>query len=277
MILVTGGTGTIGTGFLLSQDNKAGYLVLTRKDTSILAGEINAIRWNPPHIPQELSNYDIEGVIHLAGYPVWRIFSPFYFKKMRQSRIDTILAIANFFRKQGRKLKFLIGMSSIAIYHRWGYLKKLTEKWEMAYHHLTDVFENITLLRTGIVISPYGGFVPLLVRYASSFRIVPVPYSKTFYWIDWTSLNRIIENSLNYPGGKIVFVNCFHRNPQSFPEAVRKILMFAAVRALVLAVVPSPSYSIDWGNVRSIEDFTPQFPTFNETLNKLFIMKNESR
>jgi len=248
VILVTGGTGTIGRGLVKAIKKELGgeVKILTRqKDLSQKNNDF--IYWDPPRYLPQMSHLNIEGVIHLAGHPVFKIWTWRYIRKMLESRVTTLLILKEQIKREGIKLKFFIGMSSIAIYHKWGFLKRITQEWESSSLTMQEISEKVLIMRTGVVISPYGGLVKIMNKMLRLFPVVPVPTRKSFYWIDYRDLNNAVINFVkNDNNENVQILNFFNPEPLYYSDFIRVVLNITGIKhRFCIPVIPEPPYIIN--------------------------------
>lgn len=251
MILVAGGTGTIGKGLLpILRKIGTDVGVLTRNKELHKKNPDKFFLWDPlRYIDPILQRKEITGIIYLAGFPVWKIWHPLYLKKMYKSRAGGTLFLRSKMAEWGKRLHFFIGMSSIAIYYSHGFLKNLTIKWEQATRTMEKVANSILILRTGIVISPHGGMLPIMCKMGKICPFLPVPFQPSFYWIDYRDLNEVIlrhffkEHSIQ---GGVSIINCFNPVPLRWTTALKTLRMIAGLPwGRPFPILPEPGYIIE--------------------------------
>jgi len=175
--LITGGTGLIGSAIIqrLTQSPST-ITVLTRdkkKVAQTLGYTINAVE-SFEQIPDEAN---IEFVINLAGEPIadkrWSVE-----QKMAiwQSRLETTNRLVQWIKTTPSKPKVLLSGSAVGWYGDGGsrplteespahdeYTHKLCDAWEKAALEAESLNVRVCLLRTGLVVSPKGGFLKKMI------------------------------------------------------------------------------------------------------------------
>jgi hypothetical protein len=170
-ILITGGTGFIGSA-LSRELQESGYnvLITTRRKTDIRSPS-ERLLWNPPTlIPSDvISNMD--AVINLAGES---IISGRWTKKRKErimsSRIDTTRALVQSIQNAKPHPKTLISASAVGYYGPHGdeslteasppgtdFLAKVCKAWEAEALKAQQFGVRVVLIRLGIVLEIGGG------------------------------------------------------------------------------------------------------------------------
>ncbi|NND34538.1 MAG: TIGR01777 family protein [Saprospiraceae bacterium] len=208
-ILIAGGTGLIGTS-LKNYLSPAGHQVriLSRKSSHTEASD--TFHWNPSKNsldPESLKNIDV--IINLTGASIasghWTKGRK---KVLRASRVDTTRFLLEKCLEHGVKCQAYIGSSAVGIYGNRqdqiltehseigapGFLVNLCQEWEAAHDAFEQVADRVIKLRTGIVLSNYGGAWPQLKR-SVIFGIGAYLGSGQQYmpWIHMQDQIRIIE------------------------------------------------------------------------------------
>ena len=177
-ILITGGTGLIGTRLseILSQNGySVRHLSRRQNDKSLYP----VYKWNVSERyldPNALT--DVDHIIHLAGDNVsdgrWTDAKK---ARMLSSRVDTANLIFSHLKKDNN-IKSYISASGISIYGAKttntifnenideipnDFLATLTEKWEKSTYQFSEIVPRVICLRTPIVMSPTGGALGKMV------------------------------------------------------------------------------------------------------------------
>ena len=200
-ILITGGTGFIGT--LLSDElvNSGHELfILTRSDKTNTRN-INFIQWKSlrlEELPSLVSQVDI--VINLAGES---IVNKRWTKKQKdllyKSRIITTQLLVNAINNANKKPKKLINASAVGIYGNRGdeklietsspgndFLANICKDWEA---ETNKVKTNVAILRIGIVLSRGGGALEKILPPFKMFIGGPLGSGKQ--WMPWIHIKDI--------------------------------------------------------------------------------------
>jgi len=204
-ILVTGGTGFIGTHLCKQlQDTGHSLYVLTRNSK-------NAKKVSPPetHLITSFEAIDqsipINIVINLAGESIAdKRWSKERKKQLEQSRIDLTADLVAFIRTRTQKPELLISGSAIGYYGDCGdrVLTEFTEPNEEFSHRLCAAWESqalraksmdirVCILRTGLVIGKNGGFLKKLLP---SFRFgLGAQLANGKQWMSWIHLDDYLR------------------------------------------------------------------------------------
>lgn len=212
-ILVTGGTGFIGTA-LCQQLTMEGHLltVLTRdavKAQRIFGASLREIE-HLHEIPRDCT-FDV--VINLAGEPLasgrW---SNRRKAKFVESRIGTTEALLGYFKDREQHPDVLVNGSAIGYYgpHNDEVLDEtghgvpsfshsLCRDWESAADAFTELGTRVCKIRTGIVLGPHGGALKSMMP---SFRLgLGGPMGSGRQWMSWIhrqDLIRLIYHCINH-------------------------------------------------------------------------------
>ncbi len=175
--LITGGTGLIGS-VLVDQlcQSHSSIIVLTRdtrKAVQKLGNTINAVN-NLNEIP---ANIHFDYVINLAGEPIaGKRWSSRQKLRLWQSRIDLTNQLVDWMRNLNHPPKAMISGSAVGWYgngedqelneHSQAhveYTHTLCDAWENAAREATSLGVRVCLIRTGLVLTPAGGFLSKLL------------------------------------------------------------------------------------------------------------------
>lgn len=200
-ILITGGTGFIGTAlceYLLSKSHS--ITVLTRKTTN-QRQDISTIDC----FDDLTSNSQFDVVINLAGEPIAdKRWSNAQKQKITRSRIDTTESIISFFKRASNKPSLFISGSAIGYYgiepseqiiteHSSGdssFSSTLCKQWEESAHQAEQMGIRTCLLRTGIVLGNGGG---ALKKMLLPFKLgLGGQIGSGVQWMPWIHINDMI-------------------------------------------------------------------------------------
>ncbi len=221
-MIITGGTGLIGRELsqLLAQ---AGHeiIVLSRNPARHRLPEgIQTVQWDGRTAQnwQHLAD-GAHAIVNLAGEPIAGSgFPPPRWtearkQRIRQSRLDAGQAVVEAITAVSRKPAVLIQASGIDYYGNvpgdavvtedWpkgeGFLADVTEQWEASTAVVEEMGVRRAVIRTGIVLSPAGGALPLTVRPFRFFLGGPVGNGRQWWpWIhhhdEVQAIQFLIEN-----------------------------------------------------------------------------------
>jgi uncharacterized protein len=209
-ILITGGTGLIGTHLvpsLLAASHEVTVLTRAARPTQ-LAG-LRFVAWDGKRIPDEVGNVD--AIINLAGAGIadgrW---TPEHKRLILESRIDATSACVRFIRGLTRAPEVFISGSAVGFYGTartepvdessgpgHDFLSLTSRKWEAA---AADAGIRTVILRTGVVLANEGGAYPKLL---APFKVYAGGYigdgKQGFPWIHVTDVIGLIEFALATP------------------------------------------------------------------------------
>jgi uncharacterized protein (TIGR01777 family) len=209
-ILITGGTGLIGTHLvpsLLAASHEVTVLTRAARPTQ-LAG-LRFVAWDGKRIPDEVGNVD--AVINLAGAGIadgrW---TPEHKRLILESRIDATSACVRFIRGLTRAPEVFISGSAVGFYGTartepvdessgpgHDFLSLTSRKWEAA---AADAGIRTVIIRTGVVLANEGGAYPKLL---APFKVYAGGYigdgKQGFPWIHITDVIGLIEFALATP------------------------------------------------------------------------------
>jgi len=178
-ILITGGTGLIGTA-LSKALNCIGHdiAILTRKPNDQL--EVKTYYWDPGNDEIDAAAFeDLNCIIHLAGA---NIAERRWTKKRKQeiysSRVESAQFLCRKIKEFKVPLKSFISSSAIGWYGAItnddiyteqapcanDFLGKLSKQWELAADQFADMGCAVSKVRTGIVLSSEGGALPKMTK-----------------------------------------------------------------------------------------------------------------
>ena len=164
---MTGSSGLVGTA-LLKHLTKEGYSVSTLKRSKVL--EANEFFWDPSRGEiDKLALKGIDVVVHLAGEPIAQRWSSSAKKSIVNSRVNGTRLLAETIA-QSQALPSLICASGTNYYGDQpaevvnessppglGFLAEVCRKWESAANPAIEAGVRVVFMRTGIVLSGYGG------------------------------------------------------------------------------------------------------------------------
>ncbi len=221
-ILITGGTGFIGTPLSRELRNAGHTVVVTTRRPS---DSKEKLTWNPPAlIPSEvISGFD--ALINLAGEPV----APGRWTKRRKelimsSRVNTTRALVESMKQKeehtplspllrgdrGRLPSVLISASAVGYYgahgdehvtedttHASDFLAEVCKAWEAEAVKAQDLGLRVVLVRIGGVLEADGGALPKMMTPFKFFLGGPIGSGKQWFsWIHRDDVISIIRHAL---------------------------------------------------------------------------------
>jgi uncharacterized protein (TIGR01777 family) len=176
-ILITGGTGLIGTALaeaLVKEGNEV--IILSRKRKSIPAGPVSYAVWN---VDQQTIDRAAIGkadyVVHLAGANVAdKRWTKNRKKEIMNSRVKSGELLVKALKEIPNKIKAVISSSATGFYGpdpgipnarpfvesdppANDFLAAVVQQWEATIQQVTALNKRLVILRTGIVLSDKGG------------------------------------------------------------------------------------------------------------------------
>jgi len=207
-ILITGGTGFIGTP--LSQAlRKSGHMVVVTTRQPSQSPE--KFTWRPPGlIPSDVME-GFDAVINLAGEPIapgrWTGEKK---EKILKSRINTTRALVESIKNADRKPEVLISASAVGYYGAhgdeyitedtppgWDFLADVCKQWEAEAQKAMQSGVRVVLTRFGGVLESDGGALPQMIIPFKFFLGGPIGSGKQWFsWIHRDDVVGIIQHAL---------------------------------------------------------------------------------
>ncbi len=206
-ILITGGTGTIGSALipvLLERGYNINVLTRRRAHQSNVWAGINYYHWDTQRgIINRSALTGIKAIVHLAGYPIANFMTGGWWHKVWASRVNTmqfLYAITRFMPQP----EIVITASAIGYYDDHGDewihedfprgnspLAFLVEAWESAARLWTKRGIPVVAVRIGIVLSKKGGIFPLW-KVLSQLRVLQ-RFSDVDPYYSWVHVSDVAE------------------------------------------------------------------------------------
>ncbi|MCJ7735246.1 MAG: TIGR01777 family oxidoreductase [Anaerolineales bacterium] len=243
-ILITGGTGLIGTALRKSfqQDNHEVVFISRKPDQA--SGSTKAISWEINAIVHELSDTDV--VINLAGTsisgsnPLLMRWTPYRKSLILSSRVEAGKLITEAIQLSSNKPGVLIQASAIGYYGNTGsdpvdetnlpgadFLASVCQEWEKSTAPVESLGVRRVITRIGLVFSEDGGLLPLL---ALPFRFfiggVIGSGNQVLSWIHIHDVVQAIKFLIEQPQTQGIY-NLTAPNPvdnQAFAQSLGKTL-----------------------------------------------------
>jgi uncharacterized protein (TIGR01777 family) len=253
IVAITGSTGLIGRA-LVDRLRSSGVQVrrLVRGAAKAQSGDVE---WDPMRgilAPSALDG--VAGVVHLAGEPIAKRWTPERKRGIRESRVRGTELLARTIASLERKPRVVVSGSAVGVYGDRGdelldessatgndFLANVVGEWERATAPASQAGVRVVLLRTGLVLSRAGGVLEKLLL---PFKLgLGGPIGSGRQWMSWISLDdqlRAIEYALASPALSGP-VNLVSPNPVTNAE-------FAATLGVVLtrpALVPVPALALE--------------------------------
>jgi len=213
-ILLTGGTGFIGTG-LANHLREKGHdlLILTRQDAKIQPHpDLRYVKWQPGNGQDVISEVgDVNAIINLAGESVVnKRWTQAQKARIRDSRVEATQLIVRSIQRAEKKPKVLINASAVGFYGPRGndsvnervtagdgFLADVCKAWEAHAIRAADFGVRVVRLRIGVVLGQGGGalkkMLPPFQMFAGGWL------GKGDQWMSWIHMRdmiRLIEFAL---------------------------------------------------------------------------------
>jgi uncharacterized protein (TIGR01777 family) len=264
VVLITGGTGLIGTA--LSKElirRGAEVRILTRSTRDIsnsLTGTLRYFGWNPATgIMDAKALLGVTHIVNLAGAGIAdRAWTPARRRELLLSRTQSAeclaLALQNTTQNGDSTIERIITASAIGFYAQGedlateespagsGFLAEITQAWEQSSAGLA-AWAPLTTLRIGLVLSAEGGLLKPLIPVTRLGLGACIGSGRQWMsWIHEKDLVRLILHALlepSWPSGTINAVAPLPRRHLGFMQALAKSLN----RPLWIAL---PSWPLRW-------------------------------
>jgi len=200
-ILITGGTGFIGTPLSLELRNSKHTVVVTTRRQS---DSKEKLTWNPPDLISSDVISKFDAVINLAGEPI----APGRWTKERKeliltSRISTTRALVDSIKNAKKKPKTLISASAIGYYGAHGdehltedtapandFLAGVCKQWEAEAFRAKELGVRVVVVRIGGVLESDGGALPRMMVPFKFFA--GGPFGSGRQWFSWIHRDDVV-------------------------------------------------------------------------------------
>ncbi len=198
-VLITGGTGFIGRATVQTFLEKGWRVLVVSRRRRLPPDfpDVDLIHWDPLRGIMDFRALNrVHVLIHLAGYPIFRVFVPGWKKKLWHSRVGTLRWLYEVWEGHPYP-QTLISASAIGYYgdshDHWltetsppgnHFLSPLVRAWEEAALLWEKRQVRVVIFRIGIVLDRHGGLFPMLETLAR-LRLLATPshYDPYFSWI----------------------------------------------------------------------------------------------
>ncbi len=188
-ILITGGTGLIGSKLIKNLDKgKYKIYILSRRTYSDSKG-VHYIKWNPKKSKLDLSKIkNIDTIINLAGESIdGSRWTNNYKRKILESRVNSTKLLFEKIKKMNIHPKSIISASATGYYKNNtlepqnessnpgdDFLSDVVVKWEKEVLKFKSIGIRTTIFRIGLVLSKDGGVLKKLYPIFKLFLGVPI-------------------------------------------------------------------------------------------------------
>lgn len=174
---VTGASGLIGRSFIEVAE-RAGHEIVgfSRNPGQYVPGAVEVREFNRP----ELADYGgLDGLVHLAGEPVFGLWTPEKKRLIFDTRREGTLAVVRGIEKRpaSDRPAFLVSASAVGLYGDtgdevvdedadvgFGFLAEVVRAWEAAGRVAADIGLRSVACRIGMVLDRDGGALPVMRR-----------------------------------------------------------------------------------------------------------------
>ena len=211
-ILITGGTGLIGSKLLDSLDKSIyNVYVLTRKK-SYKENRVNYINWDPENSVLDISQIkNLYSVINLAGESIdGSRWTSNYKRKILDSRVNSTRLLFNKIKQMKELPKSFISASATGFYEvntnnpqvetdlpGNNFLSDVVQQWEKEIFKFKGLGVRTTTFRIGLVLSKDGGVLKRLYPIFKLFLGVPIGSGKQMIsWIHESDMIGVIKMAI---------------------------------------------------------------------------------
>ena len=204
-ILITGGSGLIGTALCEKLQSRSHSLIVLTRTPEIAAKKLGADIRFLTDLNQIKPNENIDAVINLAGAPIAdKRWTPKRKKILEDSRIQLTANLIQQLAKLNQKPRVLISGSAIGYYGNGEdnilseqtqandeFTHRLCAAWEMQALRAKAQGIRVCILRTGIVIAPDGGMIKKLLPL---FRLgLGAQLGNGKQWMSWIHISDMTD------------------------------------------------------------------------------------
>ena len=203
-ILITGGTGLVGTALVKKLEDRSHQVrILTRSESE----QENEFYWNIAEKKIDDKAFDkLDCIIHLAGANISERWTDDYKKELYSSRIDSANLLREYCEKKEIRLKSFISSSGVNYYGTFtsdqilteqskivenDFLAKLCVEWENAADQFSPIADRIVCLRTAVVLAKKGGAFPMLKKTVDLNIGSAVGTGKQ--WMNWIHIDDLVS------------------------------------------------------------------------------------
>lgn len=199
-ILITGGTGLIGKALTIKLKSE-GHSV------AILSRSGGDFIWNVrDHFMDSSAFEKVDAIVHLAGAGIAENhWTPARKKEIIDSRVDSARLLADTLASINHQVKTVVSASGIGYYGAdtgesictemsnmgLDFVADCTREWEKSVDHFTGQGIRVVKLRTGLVMSSYGGIFRVLARPVYWFFGAILGTGKQ--WQSWIHIDDLVE------------------------------------------------------------------------------------
>ena len=212
-ILITGGTGLIGTKlYKFLKEKHFNVIVLTRRESLSIENK-DFVLWNPEKNILDTNKIEnIDCVVNLAGESIdGSRWTNKYKKRIMDSRVISTRFLFTKLKSLKNKPKVLVSASAVGCYHEdtlneqdetsdlnHNFLGDVVKKWEFESRKFEDIGIKTSILRIGVVLSKEGGMLRKLYPLFLLGLGVPIGSGKQILsWVHIDDMVAIIFKCIN--------------------------------------------------------------------------------
>tara|TARA_B100000965_G_scaffold97773_1_gene79938 strand:+ start:481 stop:1392 length:912 start_codon:yes stop_codon:yes gene_type:complete len=212
-ILITGGTGLIGTKlYKFLKEKHFNVIVLTRRESLSIENK-DFVLWDPEKNILDTNKIEnMDCVINLAGESIdGSRWTNKYKKRIMDSRVISTRFLFTKLKSLKNKPKVLVSASAVGCYHEdtlneqdetsdlnHNFLGDVVKKWEFESRKFEDIGIKTSILRIGVVLSKEGGMLRKLYPLFLLGLGVPIGSGKQILsWVHIDDMVAIIFKCIN--------------------------------------------------------------------------------
>ncbi|MCO4328507.1 TIGR01777 family oxidoreductase [Staphylococcus hyicus] len=204
-ILVTGGTGLVGTALVdaLLKESDNNIYILTRSNRTSDQRRVSYINWE--NEKWEVQVPDIDIVINLAGATLNKRWTTSHKQRMMTSRLQATHALYALFQHRTHQPSILFNASAMGFYPPsqtnaytenyntlpHDFLSEIVYQWEREADHFLTFGTRVIKGRFGLILSKNGGALPMMALpylYGVGGKI-----GNGKQWYSWIHLNDLVQ------------------------------------------------------------------------------------
>ena len=210
-IVIAGGSGFIGSALAREWLGRGGDVVVLTRSPRKRDDSVTEVEWSGAHIGEWIKYLDAaEAVINLAGKNVNCPHTPENARKLMESRVNAVRAIAMALEHVKAPPRIWVQAGAIGYYgnaeerlcdetspNGMDALADICRQWEYAFNTALAPKTRKVLLRIGVVLGREGGALPVLARLTKWFLGGSAGNGQQFMsWIQIKDLMRIFGESI---------------------------------------------------------------------------------
>lgn len=240
-ILITGGTGLIGTEITKQLQDKAHEVIYLSRNPGSNSMGAKEYAWDPETGKIDLKAFEgTDAIINLAGAPINKRWTPSYKSTILRSRVDGTRLLFNTVQKHQFPIKAFISASAVGYYqHSYtkmhsvedppgsDFLSLVCQKWEQEAQNFEQLNIRTVRCRIGIVLSEKGGALPEIAKPVKLGAGAPLGKGKQWMpWIHLQDLAAVFTHTLENENCEGVYnaVGPYNVTNDEFTKAVADVL-----------------------------------------------------